>query len=138
MTSIRRIVIRDSEIDRPIIVSEMLREVMNIALAPGNAFYPPSDRYYAASRDNYRFTSITVPPDTLYRDPLETSYSGFYGWEAIDFLHIYTGELILNLSDGSIVTLRAGDMFVVNGSLQSCRNPGSVPVNVIAVTVYPD
>src|SRR3954451_12921317 len=133
-----RIIISDVENDRSITVSEMLREVLGIALAPGNAFYSRAERSYAASRDNYRFTPILVAPDTLYYEPPEAYYPGFYGWESIDFLHVYTGELILYLNDGGLVTLRAGDMFVLNGLLDSCRNPGSIPVNAIAVTFHPD
>jgi len=137
MTSIRRIVVSDEETNRPIIVSEMLREVMNIALAPENGFYPPSERY-SAPHDNYRLIPITVPPDTLTLSPMDTYTPGFYGWESVDILHVDSGELILNLIDGRAVRLRAGDMFLLNGLLQSCRNPGSLPVHAVAVTIYPD
>jgi quercetin dioxygenase-like cupin family protein len=50
--------------------------------------------------------------------------------QTVDFELVLTGEVVLELDEGTSVTLRAGDTLVQNGTRHRWSNPGSTPATV--------
>jgi quercetin dioxygenase-like cupin family protein len=57
---------------------------------------------------------------------------GMHTTATVDFEVVLSGSATLELDDGAMVTLHAGDTVVQNGTRHRWANPGDVPV-VIAV-----
>ena len=65
---------------------------------------------------------------------MEPDNPGMHTTDTIDFEVILSGEVTLELDDGIMTTLRAGDTVVQNGTRHRWANPGVVPA-VIAVFI---
>jgi mannose-6-phosphate isomerase-like protein (cupin superfamily) len=60
-------------------------------------------------------------------DVLELDGGGMHRTDTVDFNLIVSGEVWLELDDGSEVLLKAGDCVVQNGTRHRWRNPTSEP-----------
>ena len=63
---------------------------------------------------------------------LEPDNPGMHTTDTIDFEVVLEGTVTLELDDGAIVTLQAGDTVVQNGTRHRWGNPGTEPA-VLAV-----
>ena len=116
------------------------------AATPQPAYFPPVG--------GYRFGLFTLPPaggsasefdlaagmaEVEAKLPglltyLEPDNPGMHTTNTIDFEVILSGEVVLELDDGAMTTLRPGDTVVQNGTRHRWSNPGAVPA-VIAVFI---
>ncbi|WP_345417480.1 cupin domain-containing protein [Pseudonocardia xishanensis] len=81
----------------------------------------------------------TIPAGTTGEDPDDIVAStgerpGFHSTESVDVNVVLSGEVVLELDEGE-VTLRAGDLVVVNGSRHAWQNRSSEPVRVLSTIV---
>ncbi|OLL75962.1 hypothetical protein Ae168Ps1_4366 [Pseudonocardia sp. Ae168_Ps1] len=81
----------------------------------------------------------TIPAGTTGEDPEEIVAStgerpGFHSTESVDVNVVLAGEVVLELDEGE-VTLRTGDLVVVNGSRHAWQNRSSEPVRVLSTIV---
>lgn len=116
---------------------------------------PPPQPMYFPPVGGYRFSIFTVPPAggraPADLDPaaglaeveaklpgllahMEPDEPGMHTTDTIDFEVILSGEVTLELDDGALTTLHAGDTVVQNGTRHRWANPGAVPA-VIAVFI---
>jgi mannose-6-phosphate isomerase-like protein (cupin superfamily) len=116
---------------------------------------PPSRPLYFPSTGGYRFAfftlgpdSVTIPPDLDIGEALEElgtklpglaeamepAHPGMHTTDTVDIDVVISGEVDLELDDGSEVHLRAGDCVIQNGTRHAWRNRTSEPV-VIFVTL---
>lgn len=65
---------------------------------------------------------------------MEPNEPGMHTTDTIDFEVILSGEVTLELDDGALTTLHAGDTVVQNGTRHRWANPGVVPA-IIAVFI---
>lgn len=108
---------------------------------PRERFFPPVG--------GFRFGLVTIPPSSRHREPPRESRSaaidqasellpglfdfhepggsGFHKTPTIDFEVILSGELTLEMNDGSTVLLGPGDTVVQNGTRHRWVNNGSEP-----------
>lgn len=120
---------------------------------PGDGAPTPQPNYFPAA-GGYRFGVFVVPPEDApgpaedvdvaagmadFESKLpgllahmEPDNPGFHTTDTIDFEVILSGEVVLELDDGALTVLRAGDTVVQNGTRHKWSNPGSVPA-VVAV-----
>ncbi|HMF99074.1 MAG TPA: cupin domain-containing protein, partial [Vicinamibacterales bacterium] len=61
---------------------------------------------------------------------MEPDAPGMHTTPTIDFEVVLSGEVILELDDGAIKTLRPGDTVVQNGTRQRWRNEGASPATL--------
>ncbi len=121
---------------------------------PSNGTPPPHPAYFP-SRSGFRFGFFTIPPATTREsapadlapafaelheklpgmaEVLEPDNPGMHTTDTVDFDVVVSGEVILELDDGSEVLLKAGDCVVQNGTRHAWRNRSSANC-VIAVTL---
>ena len=115
----------------------------------------PKARSYFPPVGGFRFGFFTVAPDgqaTVPTDPdsmvatvqserrlpamakhFERASPGMHTTATIDYGVVLSGVAVLELDDGVMVTLNAGDAFIQNGTRHRWSNPGEVAA-VIAVT----
>lgn len=113
----------------------------------GNGYFPPVG--------GFRFGMVTIPPDTdsvisedaigelvdEYRrklpgmvDYMDLTDPGMHKTPTVDFELVLSGQLVLEVDDGTKVTLNPGDTVVMNGVRHRWSNPGDVPaVYVVAM-----
>ncbi|CAB3799546.1 hypothetical protein LMG28614_04990 [Paraburkholderia ultramafica] len=65
----------------------------------------------------------------------EPDGSGMHRTTTVDYDIIVSGELWLELDDGEIRHLKAGDIVVQNGTRHAWRNRGTVPAVMVAVLI---
>ena len=53
----------------------------------------------------------------------------------VDYGVVLSGEIDLELDDGAVKRLKAGDCYVQNGTRHTWRNPGDVDCVLVAVAV---
>jgi mannose-6-phosphate isomerase-like protein (cupin superfamily) len=128
--------------------SESVVELPSNGTAPAHpGYFPP--------KSGFRFGFFTIPPETTREsapaDPgpafaelraklpgmaevLELENPGMHTTDTVDFDVVISGEVILELDDGSEVLLKAGDCVVQNGTRHAWRNRSSANC-VIAVTL---
>jgi mannose-6-phosphate isomerase-like protein (cupin superfamily) len=125
------------------------------ATAPNQGTLPSAQSYFPPE-SGYRFGLVTLPPAGTTRpaeldiaaataeverelpglmshresDAGETA--GMHTTQTVDFEVVLTGEIILELDDGAVRTLRPFDTVVQNGTRHRWRNPGPEPA-VMAV-----
>ena len=108
----------------------------------GSGTYPP--KFFPPQR-GFRFYVLTLPPqpgvndppvnrDALLRDMdrvvpgltevFETGSPGMHTSDTIDFGYVISGTIWLELDEGAMRELRAGDTFVQNGTRHAWRNKG--------------
>jgi quercetin dioxygenase-like cupin family protein len=66
---------------------------------------------------------------------MEPKSPGMHTTDTIDFEYIISGEVWLELDDGVLVHLRAGDTVVQNGTRHAWRNKGSEPCRIVVFMV---
>jgi mannose-6-phosphate isomerase-like protein (cupin superfamily) len=116
--------------------------------ADGERYFPPVG--------GFRFGFFTIPPDRDagvpadldlgaafsefeeklpgMADYVELDNPGMHTTDTIDYGVVISGEAVLELDDGAVVTLTAGDSYIQNGTRHRWSNPGAVPA-VIAITL---
>lgn len=103
-----------------------------------------------------RFLTITFPPDSVYADPgfdpvaaqeetrqvspdlaarFEPDHPGMHVTDTLDYVILLHGEIHLELDDGVVVALAAGDVVVQCGNRHAWRNPGNSPTTLAVVQV---
>ncbi|HEU4947942.1 MAG TPA: cupin domain-containing protein [Kribbella sp.] len=108
-----------------------------------------------------RFTLFTVPPGSTERPPfseadhqaelnaklpgrsahMEPDQDGMHRTASVDLVVVLSGKVSLELDDGRMVGLRAGDSVVQNGTRHAWRNVSQEPCTlgiVLVGTVVPD
>jgi mannose-6-phosphate isomerase-like protein (cupin superfamily) len=116
---------------------------------PASTFFPPEG--------GYRFTFVTLPPEgsvTLpedldvqqaveevneklpgMMDHMEPDNPGMHTTDTVDLDLILSGELYLELDDGSEVHLRPGDCVIQNGTRHAWHNRTSEPCTMLSILV---
>lgn len=113
---------------------------------PAGGFFPPPQ--------GLRFLTFTVPPHSSERSPVDPASArreldvrlpgfraafedgaGRHTTDSVDFGVVVAGEVVLELDAGDEVTLRAGDVYVQNGTRHAWRNRTTEPCTIVAVLV---
>jgi uncharacterized cupin superfamily protein len=102
------------------------------------------------------FVIVRFPPDSVFRDPgfdtaaadaeqraaspgipelMEPGNPGMHTTDTVDYCVILSGEVWLELDDGALTCLRAGDTVVQNGTRHAWRNLSREPVTMAVVMV---
>lgn len=68
-------------------------------------------------------------------EAFDTDGSGMHQTLSVDYDIIVSGELWLELDDGEIRHLKAGDIVIQNGTRHAWRNRGTVPAVMVAVLI---
>jgi quercetin dioxygenase-like cupin family protein len=66
---------------------------------------------------------------------MEPGNPGMHTTDTVDYCVILAGEVWLELDDGALTCLRAGDTVVQNGTRHAWRNLGDEPVTMAVVMV---
>jgi hypothetical protein len=66
---------------------------------------------------------------------MEPGPLGMHTPDSIDHLLVVSGEVTLELDDGALTLLRAGDVVVQNGTRHAWRNHGTGPCTVVGVAI---
>jgi quercetin dioxygenase-like cupin family protein len=84
-----------------------------------------------------RETGLTSPGGTVLRfvDFPPVSRSGLHRTNSIDYGIVLEGELDMELDDGQLTHLRAGDVVVQRGTLHAWINVGSRPARMAFVLI---
>ncbi|PXX71430.1 hypothetical protein DFR70_101853 [Nocardia tenerifensis] len=115
------------------------------------AWYPP--------RDGSRFMINTIPPgDARPPADLDTASAlaelerrmpgamavqepdggGMHTTDSLDYVLVVSGEVTLELDDGELTVLRAGDVVVQNGTRHAWRNHGTETCTIVGVAIGAD
>lgn len=126
----------------------------SVVKLPSSGAAPPHPRYFPP-KGGFRFGFFTIPPETQaastvanlasafaelqqklpgMAEVLEPENPGMHTTDTVDFDVVISGEVYLELDDGSEVLLKAGDCVVQNGTRHAWRNRSSANC-VIAVTL---
>jgi mannose-6-phosphate isomerase-like protein (cupin superfamily) len=126
----------------------------SVVKLPSDGTAPPHPGYFPP-KGGFRFGFFTIPPETQttstpanlaaafaelqqklpgMAEVLEPQNPGMHTTDTVDFDVIVSGEVYLELDDGSEVLLKAGDCVVQNGTRHAWRNRSSANC-VIAVTL---
>lgn len=102
------------------------------------------------------FVIVRFPPDSVFRDPgfdavaadaeqrvaspgiperMEPGNPGMHTTPTVDYCVVLSGEVWLELDDGALTCLRAGDTVVQNGTRHAWRNLSGEPVTLAVVMV---
>ena len=102
------------------------------------------------------FVIVRFPPDSVFTDPgfdaaaadaeqrltspgiaerFEPDHPGMHTTDSVDYVVVLAGEVWLELDDGQLSHLRAGDTVVQNGTRHAWRNLGTEPVTLAVVQV---
>jgi uncharacterized cupin superfamily protein len=102
------------------------------------------------------FVLVRFPPDSVFRDPgfdaaaadaeqrvaspgipelMEPGNPGMHATDTVDYCVILSGEVWLELDDGALTHLHAGDTVVQNGTRHAWRNLSDEPVTMAVVQV---
>ena len=116
--------------------------------------YPCPDYFPPAG--GYRFGLFTVPPQsTIAPEPMdresalqeaeaklpglvtkmEPDNPGMHTTDSIDLAYIISGEVWLELDDGKMVCLHAGDTVVQNGTRHAWRNKSTEPCSIVVCLI---
>lgn len=125
---------------------ETLRFPDDDARPPYRDFFPPVG--------GFRMLEFTVPPDadadagapdepgddTEAAAPgllatMDPDVPGMHRSATVDLLYVIEGRCLLELDDGSLTELAAGDTAVQSGTMHAWRNPFGAPCRILAVTV---
>ena len=113
----------------------------SVVQLPSNGTAPPQPGYLPP-KSGFRFGFFTIPPDVdpplAPADPaafgelheklpglaevLEPEHPGMHATDTVDFDVVVSGEVYLELDDGSEVLLKAGDCVVQNGTRHAWHN----------------
>ena len=102
------------------------------------------------------FLIVRFPPDSVYAEPgfdaaaadaeqrivspgiaelFEPDNPGMHTTDSVDYVVVLAGEVCLELDDGQLSRLRAGDTVVQNGTRHAWRNLSGEPVTLAVVQV---
>jgi mannose-6-phosphate isomerase-like protein (cupin superfamily) len=102
------------------------------------------------------FVIVAFPPDSVFRDPgfdaaaadaeqrlaspgipelMEPGNPGMHTTPTVDYCVVLSGEVWLELDDGVLTRLRAGEVVVQNGTRHAWRNLGREPATLAVVQV---
>jgi mannose-6-phosphate isomerase-like protein (cupin superfamily) len=102
------------------------------------------------------FLIVRFPPDSVYTSPgfdavaaaaeqrlaspglaelFEPDSPGMHTTDTVDYVVVLAGEVWLELDDGHLTRLRAGDTVIQNGTRHAWRNLGTGPVTLAVVQV---
>jgi mannose-6-phosphate isomerase-like protein (cupin superfamily) len=102
------------------------------------------------------FVIVRFPPDSVFTDPgfdpvaadaeqrlaspgiaerFEPGNPGMHTTDSVDYVVVLAGEVWLELDDGQLTRLRAGDTVVQNGTRHAWRNRSTEPVTLAVVQV---
>jgi mannose-6-phosphate isomerase-like protein (cupin superfamily) len=102
------------------------------------------------------FLIVRFPPDSVYAQPgfdaaaadaeqrivspgiaelFEPDNPGMHATDSVDYIVVLSGEVWLELDDGQLSHLRAGEVVVQNGTRHAWRNLGTEPVTLAVVHV---
>lgn len=118
----------------------------SIPQLPSDGTPPTQQLRYFPPKNGFRFGFFTIPPDTATRvdklntasaleeirlklpgmiDVLERDHPGMHTTDTVDFDVIVSGEVVLELDDGTEVLLKAGDCVIQNGTRHAWHNRSS-------------
>lgn len=66
---------------------------------------------------------------------MEPDNPGFHRTDTVDVVHVVSGSCVMELDDGAMVALNAGDTVVQSGTRHAWRNPGSDPCHIVGMIV---
>lgn len=66
---------------------------------------------------------------------MESTNPGMHTTDSIDFGYVISGNIWLELDDGSMKELHAGDTYVQNGTRHAWRNRSSEPCSILIVLI---
>lgn len=95
--------------------------------------FPPDAALAAAETDAQQAQAEYAAHLPGLAESFEPDGSGFHRTQSVDYDIIVSGELWLELDNGDVRHLKAGDIVVQNGTRHAWRNRGSVPAVMIAV-----
>jgi mannose-6-phosphate isomerase-like protein (cupin superfamily) len=102
------------------------------------------------------FVIVRFPPDSVFTDPgfdaaaadaeqrlaspgiaerFEPDNPGMHTTDSVDYIVVLAGQVWLELDDGQLTQLRAGDTVVQNGTRHAWRNLSTEPVTLAVVLV---
>lgn len=126
----------------------------SIPVLPSDGTPPPQPRYFPP-KNGFRFGFFTIPPDARTSadrintasaleeiqeklpgmiEVLERDHPGMHTTDTVDFDVVVSGEVYLELDDGTEVLLKAGHCVIQNGTRHAWHNRSSENC-VIAVTL---
>ena len=101
-----------------------------------------------------RFIVLTMPPDTAFSDPTFDPVAfgqeqladspgiaeligpdGMHTTPTVDYGIVLQGEIVLELDDGRLTTLSAGDIVIQNGTRHGWHNRSDKPVTMAFVLI---
>ncbi len=131
-----------------------------VAMIWGTQGVPSSSETFAVlpsilpPRGGSRFVIVSFPPDAVFADPrfdsaaaeveqaarlrdlaaaFEPDAPGMHRTETVDYAIVLAGTPVLELDDGVITTLSAGDTIVQNATRHGWRNPGATSATIAFV-----
>jgi mannose-6-phosphate isomerase-like protein (cupin superfamily) len=168
----RRLVVTGQRPDgTAIIASDTLVDPLTVMLAPGSEFHPmwgadtppalpqdgtkPATAAWFPPAGGFRFTLLTIPPDSQAAMPadlsaalaeaaeklpgmleaVDTEHPHMHTTDTVDFVVILSGRLWLEVDHSQEVELGRGDSLVQNGTRHAWHNRGSEPCEMIAATI---
>lgn len=102
------------------------------------------------------FLIVRFPPDSVFTEPgfdpaaadaeqrlaspgiaerFEPDNPGMHTTDSVDYIVVLAGEVWLELDDGQLTQLRAGDTVVQNGTRHAWRNRSTEPVTLAVIQV---
>lgn len=168
----RRLVVTGQRTDgTAVVASDSMVDPLIVALAPGSEFHPmwgadagiglpqdgsrPSTTAWFPPPGGFRFTLLTIPPDSEFVPPsdmqaalaeaaeklpgmleaVDASFPHMHTTDTIDFVVILAGSLCLEVDDGQEVELQQGDCLVQNGTRHAWHNRSTEPCEIVAATI---
>jgi mannose-6-phosphate isomerase-like protein (cupin superfamily) len=117
----------------------------------------PAAPAYFPSAGGYRFAFVTLPPEGSVTasddldvqramaevseklpglmEHMEPDHPGMHTTDTVDLDVVITGEIWLELDDGSEVHLSQGDCVIQNGTRHAWRNRSSAPCTLLSVLI---
>jgi len=115
------------------------------------------DQSHFPPRGGARFNIFTVPPASMARPPLTpeaqheldqklpgrttrmgSDQAGMHRTASVDLILVLAGRISLELDDGALVHLQAGDTLVQNGTRHAWRNSSDEPCTLAIVLLGTD
>jgi mannose-6-phosphate isomerase-like protein (cupin superfamily) len=114
----------------------------------------PEVRSQLPGPDGTSFVIVRFPPDSVLRDVdpaaadaehrmaspgiaerFEPDNPGMHVTDSVDYVLVLDGEICLELDDGEMVRLGAGDTVIQNATRHAWRNPGESPATLAVVHI---
>jgi mannose-6-phosphate isomerase-like protein (cupin superfamily) len=167
----RRVATGQRSDGKSVIAADESIEPLTVALAPGLECFPiwgsdraadlphngskPSTSGWFPRQHGFRFTILTIPPDTQATPPadlraalaeaaeklpgmidaVDAEFPHMHTTDTIDFVVVLSGRLWLEVDDGKEVELAPGDSVIQNGTRHAWHNRSSVPCEIVSATI---